>query len=238
MKRAADLLADLAKTLPDPTMVKGPACATCGDTYWKHVGPGVVRCPDCWERKRGFAPGVPTDETTTTLATWDTGSYTVTSDNRDALQQAKFFLQDVHPNLYIHGGVGTGKTALACAILNELHRVGKTVRFVRVTELLKQLVQADTGDHDYDRMVSVPVLCLDDIGAQKGNDYARQALLSIYDARTGSGRRTIWTSNLDLEELIAFMGDDARLTSRIAGTAKVVQLDGIDYRLKKARQRR
>lgn len=243
MKRVGELKLP-AMGRPNP-LAKGPDCPTCDDTGWKsmqaderHRTGYVVRCPDCWERRRGSAPGVPDEEAKITLDSWNTGERRTTKDNELALQQARFFVNDVHPGLFIHGGVGSGKTSLACAILNELHRAGKGVRFVRVTELLKQLVQDDTGDQVYQRMIDVPVLCLDDIGAQKGSDYARQTLLVIYDARTDRGHRTIWTSNLDLDELVAFMGDDMRLASRIAGNAKVVQLDGTDYRLAKARNRR
>lgn len=224
-------------------MLTGPTCPTCQDTGWKHVdGEGrhapVVRCPGCWERRRGSAPGVPDEEAAITLDSWQTGERRLTSDNQAALQQARFFVDDVHPGLFIHGGVGSGKTSLACAILNELHRAGRSVRFVRVTELLKQLVQSEDGDEVYQRMIDVPVLCLDDIGSQKGSDYARQMLLVIYDARTDRGHRTIWTSNLDLDELVVFMGEDMRLSSRIAGNAKVVSLNGVDYRLERARRRR
>jgi DNA replication protein DnaC len=224
------------------TIAKEPRCQTCGDTGWKtnpdaNRGRGSVeRCRDCFEHRRGFAPGVPELEQHIRLDSWGRGERKRTKDNADALQHAEFFVQGVHPGLYLHGGVGSGKTTLACAILNDLHLAGTSVRFVRVTELLKQLVQGETGDQVYDRMVNVPVLCLDDVGAQKGSDYARQMLLVIYESRTDKGHRTIWTSNLDLDELVIFMGEDERLASRIAGHAKIVRVDGEDYRLRALKQ--
>lgn len=216
-------------------------CGTCDGTGWQIVPDGgrgrAKRCEECWERRRGFAPGVPDEEKEISLDSWGKGERELTEANRPAIQQGKFFVQDVHPGLYLHGDVGSGKTALACAILNDLHRAGQWVRFVRVTELLKQLVQSDTGDAVYQQTVNVPVLCLDDIGAQRGSsDYARQQLVVLYDARTDRGHRTIWTSNLDLDGLVEFMGEDKRLASRIAGNCKVVALDGVDYRLRKARR--
>jgi len=60
----------------------------------------------------------------------------------------------------------------------------------------------------------------------------------VFDARTDRGHRTIWTSNLNLDELVAFFGEDKRLASRIAGNAKIVELNGPDYRLKKAKARK
>lgn len=220
---------------------QGPDCDACGDTRWKRVNGGVVRCPECWERQRGFAPGVPDDEAKACLDAYSQGEYTVSSDNRAAIEHGRYFVRGVHPGLYIHGGVGTGKTTLACAILNDLHRAGTSVRFARVTEVLNGLAQH--GDDDarqqlLARLVKVPVLVLDDIGAQKGTDYAKAALLMIYEGRTDKGHRTIWTSNLGMDELVEFFGDDERLTSRIIGNAKIVELDGDDYRLRKARRRK
>jgi DNA replication protein DnaC len=216
---------------------KGSDCLICQDTGWKPVDKGVVRCPDCWERRRGFAPGVPDAEAKTSLDTYGTGDYQVTEANKAAIQHARFFVDDVHPSLYLYGGIGSGKTALACAILNDLHRKGRQVKFVRVTDLLKQLVQPDTGDQLYGKLIDVPVLCLDDIGAQKAGAYAWQTILAISDGRGDRNKRTIWTSNLSLDGLAEFFGDE-RLASRIAGVAKVVQLDGIDYRLRRARRRK
>ncbi len=240
MKRAADLLALMQNIRPNAA-VQPAGCQTCDGTGWQAFqqdGRRVVkRCEDCYDAKHGQAPGVPDDEAKTLLDTWGKkGGYHLTGDNEGPLQQALFFVQGIHPGLYICGDVGTGKTALACAVVNELHRQRMQVRFVRVSDLLKDVVQND-GDSAYRKLADVPVLCLDDIGAQKGSDYARQVLLQLYDARTDRGRRTVWTSNLSLDELAEFMGDP-RMSSRIAGNAKVVRMDGEDYRLRKARQRR
>lgn len=239
MKRLADIMAAIPK--PDgggiPAQV---ACLTCSDTGFELVDVNGVkrarRCPDCLERRRGFAPGVPDDEQLTTLDSYGSGKgdLQTTSQNDNAIRQARFFVDDVHPGLYLHGGVGTGKTTLACAVLNMMHRKGLQVRFVRVTELLRQLV-VESGDAVYQRMVDLPVLCLDDVGAQKGSDYARQTMQVIFDKRMDTRRRTIWTSNLSLDDLSEFFADE-RLASRIAGNAKVVLMDGTDYRLKTKRR--
>lgn len=215
-------------------------CKSCNGTGWEYVGEGraaaVRRCQACVEQRRGFAPGVPKEEQETGLASWGK-QYQKTSDNADALEQAGYFLSGVHPGLYIYGGVGTGKTALACGILNDLHRSGVRVRFIQVSELLKQVVQPETGDQVYERLLDVEALCLDDLGAQKASDYARQMLLMVCDGRYSKGHRTIWTSNLDLDSLAEFFNDE-RLASRLVGNTRTVLLDGVDYRLKRARERK
>lgn len=213
-------------------------CQACDGTGWEEVQEKprkVQHCTRCdyWENRRGCAPGVPDEERPSTLA-----NYEPTKDNADAVRQAKFFLDGVHPGLYIHGGVGTGKTRLACSILNDLWKAGIRVRFFRVPELLQKLMPgADSTDQVFDQVVDIPVVTLDDVGANAGTDFSRRMLQSLFDARTDRSHRTIWTSNLSLDELADFLAEDARLPSRIAGECKVVELDGKDWRLLKAKQR-
>lgn len=220
-------------------------CEACDGTGWEPVitdGARRVRhCESCdyWERQRGHAPGVPDDAKTVLLDSYGT-VYQTTAQNADALAQARFFLDGVHPGLYLYGDVGSGKTLLACAILNELHRKGQRVRFIRCQELLNKLMPgSDQVDTLFDQVVAVPTLVLDDVGASQGTDFARRMLLSIYEGRQDRSHRTIWTSNLDLDELTEFLAEDKRLASRIAGTCKLVRLDVTqDYRVRAAKQRR
>lgn len=215
-----------------------PECDGCGNTGWEPVLVEgirrVQRCTQCefWELQRGGALGIPDEERDSTL-----DNYTAIPQNAEAIRQAKFFLEGVHPGLYIYGGVGTGKTRLACSILNDLHK-RERVRFCRVPELLQKLMPgSDSTDRVFDQAVDVPVVVLDDVGANAGTDFSRRMLQSIFDARLDRGHRTIWTSNLDLDELAEFLAEDKRLPSRIAGNCKVVELDGLDWRLRKAKAR-
>lgn len=216
-----------------------PRCERCGNSGWEEiVVVGVVRmrrCEECpfLEWKRGCGPGMPLEESTSTLENYD-----VTPDNQEAVKQAKHFLDGVHPGLYLHGGVGTGKTRLACSILNTLWKKGTAIRFKRVTELLLKLMPgADPDNVTWDQVVDVPVLCLDDVGANQGTDFARRMLQTIFDARLDRGHRTIWTSNLDLDDLATFLQDE-RLPSRITGNAKAVHLAGKDWRLRRPKKKK
>jgi DNA replication protein DnaC len=219
-------------------------CTGCDGNGWEPVtdAAGVrrmQRCGQCdyWERKRGYAPGIPDDAKDAGLSSYGE-TYALTEQNRDAISQAKHFLAGVHPGLYLYGDVGSGKTLLACAILNDLHRKGQRVKFIRVQELLNKLMPgSDTVDGLFDQVVGVPTLVLDDVGASQSTDFARRMLLSIYEGRQDRSHRTIWTSNLDLDELTEFLGEDKRLPSRIAGTSKLVRLDGPDYRVRALKKR-
>ena len=124
----------------------------------------------------------------------------------------------------------------ACTALNEAWRSGeRSVAFARVPMLLYRLQphQAAEGTETFDRLAAARLLVLDDLGAERAaaTDYTRRTLLMLYEARHDAGKRTVWTSNKTPGEIAVFMGDD-RLSSRIAGRCRVVELAGRDWRLR------
>lgn len=213
----------------------GAVCSTCDNTGWAEV-PGkalrVVRhCQVCdyWDRIRGSAPGVPEPEREATLENCDRNTF-----NGEAIRHADFFVRGVHQGIYLFGPVGTGKTRLACSMINDIWKARTArVRFIRVPELLIRLqpnfATGDEADALIADMADVPVLALDDIGANSGTDFSRRMLQVLIDARTDRGNRTIWTSNLSLDELGVFLSDE-RVPSRIVGTCRIVELKGPDQR--------
>jgi len=72
-------------------------------------------------------------------------------------------------------------------------------------------------------------LYLDDIGAEQGTDWSRQALYLLLDERYTEERKTVISGNLSLDELAKRIDD--RIASRIAGMCKVVELQGADRRI-------
>jgi DNA replication protein DnaC len=161
--------------------------------------------------------------------------------NRPAVAAAFSFLKEgAQQDLFLCGGVGTGKTRLACTIANEVWaKSHRSVRFVRVPVLLLKLQEGMRNESEHasvSEYAEPGLLVLDDVGVEKGSDYSRRTLQTLYDMRRDAGRRTIWTSNLDLEALSLFLDDD-RLPSRIAGAADVVFLDGTDQRVARRQQR-
>lgn len=210
-------------------------CLTCDGTGWERV-PGkdrtVRHCESCdyWDRRRGVAPGVPEPERGATLENYEPNGH-----NLDAIRHAGLFVQGVHQGLFIHGPVGTGKTRLACSILNDIWKAKTArVRFIRVPEVLIRLQPSHSTEAESDTLIAdlseVPVLALDDVGANAGTDFSRRMLQILVDARADRANRTIWTSNLDPEELGEFLGD-VRIPSRIVGSCRIVELGGPDQRL-------
>ncbi len=225
-------------------------CGICLDTRWANApGGGVTRC-QCWlDAQLSYAEGVPLEFRS---ASFDT--YRVISGNETAVKAANSFIAGDR-DLYLCGGVGSGKTRLACTVLNAFHKRSEPSLFTRVPMLLMKLqpqreleAQAESARLLW-RLCSIPVLVLDDIGAERDSatDFTRRTLLTVYEDRCDKGLRTIWTSNLGLAPdprqlqnphrqptLGEFMGDD-RLASRIAGRAQVVMLTTPDQRIRRRR---
>lgn len=128
-------------------------------------------------------------------------------------------------DLYLHGAAGVGKTMLACALVTEIAR---PARFELVDTLLRELVKADEDGELWNALRDAPVLVLDDVGVAD-TDWARRTLTTLYSERLDRKKRTIFTSNKSVRELVELWQDE-RLGSRIAGAADIVKLEGPDHR--------
>ncbi|MCY4662890.1 MAG: ATP-binding protein [Acidobacteria bacterium] len=213
-------------------------CGRCERTPgWASVevaGHTRLRRCGCWTAAHAAPPSVPRELRGARWSTWER-----TADNRRALAAAREFLAAGAdgPDLFLCGAVGTGKTRLACTVLNEAWKSGeRSVAFARVPMLLYRLQPHGTGAEtaeEFNRLAAAKLLVLDDLGAERdaATDYTRRTLLMLYEARHDAGKRTVWTSNKTPAEVGAFMGDD-RLASRIAGRCRVVELAGRDWRLR------
>ena len=106
--------------------------------------------------------------------------------------------------LYLHGSFGSGKSFLIYALLNEIN-LNKKVDFEALyfPDLLKTLKEDwDTYSEKMDRYSSVPILLLDDIGAEAVSEWGRDEVLgTILQSRMNNHLTTFFTSNLTIEEL-------------------------------------
>ena len=106
--------------------------------------------------------------------------------------------------LYLHGSFGSGKSFLIYALLNEIN-LNKKVDFEALyfPDLLKTLKEDwDTYSEKMDRYSRVPILLLDDIGAEAVSEWGRDEVLgTILQSRMNNHLTTFFTSNLTIEEL-------------------------------------
>lgn len=142
-------------------------------------------------------------------------------------------------DLVLCGPSGSGKTHLAVAIVRELVKSGRygaaSVRFVTASELLLE-IRASYRDTDSDeaeiaeRYGSVPVLVLDDLGAEKVTDWSVATLYLIIDRRYREMRPTIVTSNLSVAQIGEALSP--RIASRLA-SGRVVEMKMQDWRMRR-----
>lgn len=141
---------------------------------------------------------------------------------------------------YLWGEPGRGKTYAAA------HAIRVAVESSRGSKLPAKLVSAkhlldsirdgfNGGDRDaLRRAEAVPLLALDDLGAERTTDWAIETLGSLIDARTAEGLPTIVTSNYSLGQLRELWGGmpGARIASRLGGACERIEVTGRDRRLR------
>lgn len=142
-------------------------------------------------------------------------------------------------NLIVYGPVGTGKTGLVWCIVRELVLAGHRVQLVNWRNLLYDIREGfgPNGVRDsLDRYIGVPMLFLDDVGAERPTEWAAEQLATLIDARYMKGRATGVTSNYDLDALLdrVSAGDKVigqRIVSRLREGATGIEFRGKDRRM-------
>jgi DNA replication protein DnaC len=136
--------------------------------------------------------------------------------------------------LYFCGGVGTGKTHLAVAVMNELmQRKRVPSLFVTVPEFLDNLREAymipgRDLDEWMDTVKNADLLVLDDLGSERPTEWVRERLFVIVNHRYREALPTLFTSNIGPRDLATQLGE--RTASRIIAMCDWISLEGDDYR--------
>jgi len=141
--------------------------------------------------------------------------------------------------LFLHGGVGRGKTYAACAILNHVVRQF-SARFEPVGGLLHQLRATFGGmgskDDIIDGCIGTRLIVLDDFGKEKQTEWALSTLFAIVDGRYSRGKPTIITSQYDYPELGLRLASEGNydtaeaIVSRLFESCTPILFDGDDRR--------
>lgn len=138
--------------------------------------------------------------------------------------------------LYLCGGVGSGKTHLAGGLAHDLiGREQVPTLFHTAPELLDRLrpSAANEGADWSSWAMNAELLVLDDLGAEKSTEWARERLFVLVNHRYRRSLPTVYTSNVGPKELAAHLGE--RTASRIVETSQFVLVDGPDCRVEKRR---
>jgi DNA replication protein DnaC len=132
--------------------------------------------------------------------------------------------------LYLWGPVGTGKTHLAAAAANYLRDRSVPVVMTTMPQLLGMIRGMDDWGEKERLLVhlsQMPVLVLDDVGAENKTGWTQENLFRIIDTRYNLALPTLIAANCDPTGL----GED-RVASRIqdAVVGSVIPVRASDYR--------
>ncbi len=109
--------------------------------------------------------------------------------------------------IYLNGNFGSGKSYLIASLFNELAKLNKESAIIYFPEFLRSLKENFNNNNSeskdlFNQIKEVPLLLIDDIGAEKLTDWSRDEILgSILQYRMDYKLPTFFTSNLTIEEL-------------------------------------
>ncbi len=103
--------------------------------------------------------------------------------------------------ILFYGTVGTGKSFLACSIVNALLAKGVRATVTNFPRLLNLLQSARDRQEIIDHLQFYELLAIDDLGVERDSGYATEQIFGVIDARARSGLPLIVTTNLTLDEL-------------------------------------
>ena len=165
--------------------------------------------------------------------------------NIDAVNRIKKYLEEKlwrkGKGLILIGGVGTGKTHLASAIVHELAKQDIFVLFIFVPDFLDELRETyeenyEDDEDKFELVKNARVLVLDDLGTERITDWTREKITQLINYRYSNALPTIITTNLTTQELGARIGE--RALSRLLGMSEIIPILGEDWRVKNASKRK
>jgi DNA replication protein DnaC len=137
--------------------------------------------------------------------------------------------------LWLFGDTGTGKTTLAMLISKAALEAGRTVAIYSLPKLLARIrrtYDSEPGGDSYlsffERLTSVDLLHIDDLGAEKRSDWVLEQLYALVNERYEAQRSILITTNLPHPELEEQIG--SRTVSRLTQMCGEVEVRGDDRR--------
>jgi DNA replication protein DnaC len=156
-------------------------------------------------------------------------------------ESKKFTLdfQKTKDNLLFYGGTGLGKTFMCNCIAKELIDEGYTVVYqtsFKMFEVISNYKFRNNQDNDMDKinyqmLFDADLLIIDDLGTESNNSFTKTELFNIVNSRLISGKNTIISTNLSIENLGRNYTD--RIVSRILNNYIGCKFYGKDLRWEK-----
>lgn len=140
--------------------------------------------------------------------------------------------------LLFWGDVGTGKSFAAACIANQLLSQGVPVVMTSFVRLLALLQNGSDETDMMERLNRASLLILDDLGAERGTDYALEKVYGILDSRYRKCRPMILTTNLTTEQMKQTADSRCRrIYDRVFECCYPLQFAGRSWRRREAARR-
>jgi DNA replication protein DnaC len=150
----------------------------------------------------------------------------VTQMDQLVVRQVRSYCESLDENLETGRGIwflgshGTGKTTLAMLISRTALESGHSVAIYSLPKLLgriRRTYDAEVGEQSYselfERLATVDLLHLDDLGAEKQTEWVLEQLYAVMNERYERQRAVVVTSNVEPDDLEAQLGP--RVVSRL-----------------------
>lgn len=138
-----------------------------------------------------------------------------------------------HSGLLIYGNCGSGKSYAADCIANSVLNQGYAAivtSFAKIAETVGNIGYEGRGEY-YDSLMKVPLLIIDDLGAERDTEYMMEIIHRVIDDRDKSQKPLIITTNFTMEDIKNPRNDAwARIWSRIIRNCYPLHFEGDDVR--------
>ena len=149
-------------------------------------------------------------------------------------------IQEKNIGLLFFGTNGTGKSFYSGCIANAIiEQYICPVIVTTIPRILNQLFDAQNKSEYISRLANIPLLVIDDFGAERETEYALEQIFTIIDERYKSKKPLIISTNLTLEQLknpedLAHR----RINDRILEVCVPFSFQGVSRREQKAKERK
>ena len=233
-----------AAGLPEDYLDLQYRCRTCRDTGY--VGDAPSRFCDCFEsrlRVMQYENGTMSGTDEQCFARFDLSLFPEEDGLRSRMEMNRKFCElyadsfpnTAFPNIVLSGGTGLGKTFLLNCIYERV--VSRNFPAIRVTAfrmfeaMRRQHFGNPEGELDFEQMLNVPLLLIDDLGSEPMvKNITREYLFTLLNERMAAGRHTVIATNLSTDELEEVYGE--RVKSRLSDQRRstVLKFTGKDLR--------
>ena len=235
----------------EPFAARACPLGNCDGSGWILGPEDVARACECRERRlnrgrvRGVASVIPPRYRGVSFDRPPVSDMARDLETKAAVAEVRKFIEDLDERLdrgrglWLYGDTGTGKTTLAMLASKRALEAGRSVAIYSLPKLLARIRRTyDSAPTDdsylsfFERLSSVDLLHIDDVGAEKRSDWVLEQLYALINERYEAERSVLITTNLPHDELEEQIG--MRTVSRLNQICDEVPLFGSDQRYDKA----